>query len=292
MPVAYTIQPTYAIDDATLLETDLTTCTLLVLVGSGTFSYAVLSPLQRKFLALKSYSYQPKTLAMADLEMIEEIFDADKLLFTAFKQVLLAFDSPESTLVPEALFQPQLKRDYLHVAQLEKMQEAVLFDTVPELGLVNVYAIDKDILGFLRKEFSSDTVMHAYTGLLKAYRKDNEVQFSDGVVYVEVQPMQFALTIFAGGKLLLQQQLGYRSGLDMVYYIVNSLRQLGLSELQAKVKLGGALTEDSQVYHELHRFLPRLDWVHKPDGFLYIPRMNEVPPHHFHNLYALALCVS
>ncbi len=86
MPVAYTIQPTYAIDDATLLETDLTTCTLLVMIGAGTFSYAVLAPLQRKFLALKSYSYQPRTVAMADLEMIEQIFDADRLLFTAFKR--------------------------------------------------------------------------------------------------------------------------------------------------------------------------------------------------------------
>ncbi|SIN98431.1 DUF3822 family protein [Chitinophaga niabensis] len=291
MPVAYTIQPTYAIDDATLLETDLTICTLLVLIGSGTFSYAVLAPNTRKFLALKSYSYQPKTLAVADLEMIEQIFDADKLLFTAFKEVLLAFDSPDSTLVPEPLFAGQLKKDYLHTAHLERMQEAVLTDSLPDLGMVNVYATDKDILGFLRKEFSSDRVVHAHSALLKSYKQDRDIMFSDGVVFIEVQQQQFALTIYAAGKLLLQQQLPYRSGLDIVYYIVNSLRQLELTELQAKIKLGGALTKDSQVYQELNRFLPRLDWVNKPEGFLYIGKMNEVPAHHFHNLYALALCV-
>ncbi|MGX5820542.1 DUF3822 family protein [Chitinophaga lutea] len=291
MPVAYTIQPTYAIDDATLLETDLTTCTLLVLVGSGTFSYAVLSPLQRKFLALKSYSYQPRTLAVADLEMIEQIFDADKLLFTAFKQVLLSFDSPDTTLVPEALFQPQLKKDFLHVTHLEKTQEAVLYDLLPELRMVNVYAVDKDVLGFLRKEFSSDGVVHAYSALLKAYQSDADIRSGEGTVFLELQPMQFALTVYAGGDLLLQQQCAYRSGLDIVYYIVNSLRQLKLSEQHARVKLGGAVTQDSQVYQELYRFLPNLEWMHKPDGFLYIPRMQEVAPHHFHNLYALALCV-
>lgn len=291
MPVAYTIQPTYAIDDATLLETDLTICTLLVLIGSGTFSYAVLAPSSRKFLALKSYSYQPKTLAVADLEMIEQIFDADKLLFTAFKEVLLGFDSPDNTLVPEPLFASQLKKDYLHVAHLERMQEAVLSDSLPDLGMVNVYATDKDILGFLRKEFSSDRVVHAHSALLKSYKQDRDIMFSDGVVFIEVQQQQFALTIYAAGKLLLQQQLPYRSGLDIVYYVVNSLRQLELTELHAKIKLGGALTKDSQVYQELNRFLPRLDWVNKPEGFLYIGKMNEVPAHHFHNLYALALCV-
>ena len=99
------------------------------------------------------------------------------------------------------------------------------------------------------------------------------------------------MTIYTAGNLLMQQQFIYRSGLDIVYYIVNSLRQLELSEQQAKIRLGGALTQDSQVYQELYRFLPRLDWVQKPEGFQYIPRMNDIPAHHFHNLYALALCV-
>lgn len=291
MPVAYTIQPTFAIDDATLLETDLTTCTLLVLIGSGTFSYAVLLPSSRKFLALKSYSYQPKTLSVADLEMIEQIFDADRLLFTAFRQVLLAFDSQDSTLVPEALFQPALKKDYLHVTHQEKMHEAVLVDLLPELGMVHVFATDKDVLGFLRKEFSTTNVVHASSALLKTYRNDRDVQFSDGVVFIEIQPQHFALTIYAAGRLLLQQQFTYRSGLDIVYYITNALRELGLDEQQAKIKLGGAVMHDSQVYLELNRFLPRLDWVKKPENFSYITKMGEVPGHHFHNLYALALCV-
>lgn len=291
MPVAYTIQPTYAIDDATLLETDLTTCTLLVLIGAGTFSYAVMSPLQRKFLALKSYSYQPKTVAMADLEMIEHIFDADRLLFTAFKEVLLAFDSPDNTLVPEAHFQPQLKKDYLRAVLPEKIHEAVLTDLLPELGIVNVFAVDKDMLGFLRKEFSTDRVIHAHSALLKAYQADRDVQHPEGIACIEVAAQQFTLTIYAAGTLQMQQQYTYRSGLDIVYYIVNSLRQLGFAEQESRIKLGGAVTQDSQVYQELNRFLPRLEWAHKPDGFLYIPKMNELPPHHFHNLYALALCV-
>lgn len=289
--MAYTIQPTYAIDDATLLETDLTTCTLLVLIGNGIFSYAVLAPATRKFLALKSYSYQPKTLSVADLEMIEQIFDADKLLFTAFKEVILAFDSPDNTLVPVQLYQPQLKKDFLHVAQPEKIHEAVLTDHLPAQGIVNVYATDKDILGFLRKEFSSDRTVHAHSALLKAYVQDNDIHAAEGIVFIEIHAQQFTLTIYAGGKLLLQQQFGYRSGLDIVYYIVNALRQLGLNEQQAKVKLGGAVMQDSQVYQELNRFLPRLDWVRKPEGFTYISRMQDIPGHHFHNLYALALCV-
>lgn len=291
MPVAYTIQPTYAIDDATLLETDLTTCTLLVMIGSGTFSYAVLAPLQRKFLALKSYSYQPRTVAMADLEMIEQIFDADRLLFTAFKKVLLAFSSAENTLVPREFYQQQLRKDYLQAALPHKTQDAVLADELADMGLVNVFSVDKDMLGFLRKEFSTDDVAHANTALLKAYRQDADHTAPEGIAYAEVQAQQFTLTVFAGGQLLMQHQYAHRGGLDIVYYTVNSLRQLGLSELKSRIKIGGALTKDSQVFIELSRFLPRIEWVYRPDGFLYIPKMVDMPSHQFFNLYALALCV-
>ncbi|UYQ94254.1 DUF3822 family protein [Chitinophaga horti] len=291
MPVAYTIQPTFAIDDTSLLETDLTTCHLVVLVGKGTFSYAVYTAAMRKFLALKSYSFQPATGAVAELEMIEQVFDADKLLLTAFKEVLLAFDTADNTLVPEMFYGAQLKKDFLHVAHQEKMQEAVLTDTLPELGMVNVYATDKDILGFLRKEFSTDKVVHAHTALLKAYNQDPDIHSPDGTVFIEVQQQKFTLTLYSSGNLLLQQQFTYKSGLDVVYYAVNALRQLQLSEQDVRVKLGGALEEHSQVYQELYKFIPKLSWVQRPDGFSFLAKMQEVPSHHFHNLYALALCV-
>src|ERR1041384_592489 len=154
MPVAYNINPVYTVDDESLLETDLTTCHLLVLIGSGAFSYVVYDPAAEKFLALKSYQFQTQRQVVADLEMIEQVFDADKLLFTAFRSVMIGFDANSNTLVPDAHYDPQLKKDYLHIAFQEKMQEAVMADILPELSLVNVYAVDKDILGYLRKEFS------------------------------------------------------------------------------------------------------------------------------------------
>ena len=79
MSVLHNIQPAFAVYDATLLENDLNTCHLLVMVGQGTFSYVVFDPLTNRFLALKSYNFQPQKLAVADLEMIEQVFDADKL---------------------------------------------------------------------------------------------------------------------------------------------------------------------------------------------------------------------
>jgi len=291
MPVAYNIHPSYAVDDETLLETDLTTCHLLVLIGKGTFSYAVFDPAIQKFLALKSYSYQPQKMAIADLEMIEQVFDVDKLLLTAFKSVLLAFDTPECSLIPETHYVPRLKKDYLHAVHQEKLQEAVLADIMPALSIVNVFAVDKDLLGFLRKEFSTDRIIHAHTALLQSYPMDLDYQSGDGVAFVEVQRNRFTLTVYTSGNLLIQQQHEYEEGLDIVYHLVNTLRQLGVDEQKIKVKLSGALATDSQVYQEVFKFIPRLEWTQRLSGFKYITQMQEIPGYYFHNLYALALCV-
>ena len=179
MPVAYNIFPAFAVDDETLLETDLTACNLLVLVGNGTFSYVVYNDATKKFLALKSYRYHPSKLAVADLEMIEQVFDTDKLLLTAFKSILLAFKTSDSALVPGPYYMSSLKKEYLHLSVPEKIQEAILADHSPELEAVNVYSIDKDLLGFLRKEFSTDLVIHANTALLHSYTMDFDYKAKD-----------------------------------------------------------------------------------------------------------------
>lgn len=291
MPVAYNIHPAFTVDDETLLETDLTACHLLVMVGHGTFSYAVYDPAAHRFLALKAYTFQPRQLALADLQMIEEVFDVDKLLFTAFKSVLLSFDTGNSVLVPDKYFNPQLKKDYLHLASPERLQEAVLYDMMPGLQVVNVYGVDKDLLGFLRKEFATDITLHAQSALLQAYPLDLDYRFSDGIAFLEIQASRFTLTIYHGGVLQLQQHLVYATGLDIVYHLVNALRQLGINEQRAKVKLAGVMNSDSPVYQEIIKFIPRVEWAQRVPGLHYITKMQEIPGYYFHNLYALALCV-
>jgi len=291
MPVAYNIHPAFTVDDETLLETDLTACYLFVLVGSGTFSYVVFDPAAKKFLALKSYHFTPRKLALADLEMIEQVFDTDKLLFTAFKSILLAFNTGSGVLVPHEYYTPSMKKDYLHLAMPEKVQEAVLSDLLPGLPMVNIYSVDKDLLGFLRKEFSTDLVIHANSALLQSYTLDLDFNAANGVAFVEVQQHTFIITIYAGGKLLIQQEADYQAGLDVVYTLVNMLRQLGLDEQQVKVKLGGAVATDAGVYQEMYKFIPHLEWMQRLPGFSYITKMQEIPGYYFHNLYALALCV-
>ncbi|RFS20576.1 DUF3822 family protein [Chitinophaga silvatica] len=291
MHVAYNIFPAFTVDDETLLETDLTACSLLVLVGNGTFSYVVYDTAANKFLALKSYKYTPSKLAVADLEMIEQVFDTDKLLLTAFKSVLLAFKTSDQVIVPSCYYNPSLKKDYLHFSVSEKIQEAVLADQSNKMDAVNIYSVDKDLLGFLRKEFSTDLVIHANTALLQSYPMDFDFNAAEGIVFIEVEQLSFTMTVYKGGKLLIQKEADYEGGLDVVYAMVNILRQLGLNEQLVKVKLGGTVATDAGVYQEMYKFIPHLEWIQRVPGFNYITKMQEIPGYFFHNLYALALCV-
>jgi hypothetical protein len=134
-------------------------------------------------------------------------------------------------------------------------------------------------------------VIHANSALLQSYPMDLDYNAADGVAFVEVEQHTFMVTVYAGGKLLIQQESDYQTGLDVVYTVVNILRQLDLNEQLVKVKLGGAVVTDAGVYQEMYKFIPHLEWIQRLPGFNYITKMQEIPGYYFHNLYALALCV-
>lgn len=282
------LQPVFSVDDPLLLQTDLTACTLLLQVGSQHFGYAVLDEF-RCFLALKYYSFQLDAQNKSALDAIEQFLDADKLLYTAFKQTVIGIDSAIQTLVPAPLYQAELKRDYLQYFNYNLHGQAILADKLPQLESVNIYAIDKNVLGYLKKEFATENVKNTHTALLQCLY--NEYMHEDRqFMCIMVYPHNFSATVFSGRQLLYHQHIDYHSGLDVAYHALNILNQLELLPDETTVYLGGAVTEQSLVFEELYKYIMYVEWLQRPYGFHYSERFNAYPAHHFFTLLALAAC--
>ncbi|HEY6082630.1 MAG TPA: DUF3822 family protein [Chitinophagaceae bacterium] len=277
----------FTVEDPKIIsETDLTTCDLLMLVGHQHFSYALLEGNHMRFIGLKSYSFPA---AGTLLEEVEQVFGQDKLLFTAFRQTRIAFDSPRQTLVPAALYTADSRREHLQLLYGPGEDEVVMSDSIPEADILNVYAVDRNLAGYLKKEFGVEKIYHAQTALLKAVIKEQAEQ-DDPFLLLQVQQQKFTAVVFSGGQLQYQQQLPYQTGMDIVYHVLNIAGQLQIDPQQITVLLGGEIMEESQLYQELYRFISKLKWLNRPASFHYIEKFNAYPSQHFYNLFALALC--
>lgn len=281
------LQTAFVVEDPRVLShTDLTTCQLLIQVGTHYFSYVLLDAQHQQFIDLKSY-YFP--VAGNLIEEVERILDRDKILLTSFKLTRIAFDTPRQTLVPATVYSAELKEEYLKLLYGGERDETIFSDPLPDAGMVNVYGADRNLAGYLKKEFPSAKLYHAQTALLQpvvaGLWKDDE-----HFVLLQVQQQRMSLLVFSGRRVLYQHQFAYHKGLDIVYHVLNVMRQLKLPPQHSTVLLGGDITEDSEVYQELYKFIEKLEWVDRPASFRYIEKFNSYPRHYFYNLFALALC--
>jgi hypothetical protein len=288
MPAIPQIQPIFAIDDEELAVTDLTSCHLLILAGQSQFKYAVLDPVERKFIALKTYQDASLRNGLEDLELIESCFDSDKLLYTAFKHTRIAFNSHRNVLVPAPLYSVTGKKEPLSLLHGEATDEVVLMDEVPALDLMNVYAVHRNILGFLKKEFPAAVLCHAVTPLLTSWNE--EVRLQKEAIFILVQPSWFHVLAFCEGKLMLQQQTRYSGTSDVVYHVLNIIRQLNFLPATATIYIAGDSSENADIFEGLGQFIAAVRWLERPQGFRFAEKFTDYPSSYFYHLFTVASC--
>ncbi|MHB1922638.1 MAG: DUF3822 family protein [Chitinophagaceae bacterium] len=281
------IKPVFAIDDPVLPETDLTACTLLLQIGAQHFNYTLFHEEEKKFLTLKSYHYQFNGHWKTDLEMVEHFFNVDKILYTAFRKILVAFNVPKNTLVPQNFFYPSIKREQLQLIYGEIPHETIMADHLPELGLVNIYAAKKDLVGFLRKEFPQLRFFHTDSCLMKTFFKRKD---PGRMIYLIIQLEWMSLIAMENGQVFFQKQFYYQTPADLVYHTLNVTKMLEWDIQESRVLLGGNISMDSAAFEELNRFIPQLDWLGRPQGVKFSEKFLEQPSQYFFNLFSLALC--
>lgn len=282
-------EPAFAADDAQkLAKTDLTKCSLLLNIGSHLLSYAIFDPRDQYFISLKGYYFDLDTHGHPLIEFLEQFFDRDKILFTAFSQTKISFDTPEFTLIPLDLYDPALKREYLGLIHPEYGTQSLLIDQINAHKAVNLYAVDKNVSGYLKKEFRAARYYHTETAFLCALMKYEEQ--AGKRIYVRIMTDRITITVMDDGRLLMMQPYVISHGMDALYYVTNAMKRHQFRPEETRVFLSGEIEEDSPLYLELHYEIPSVSWLKHPAAFHYVPAFRDYPEHHFYNLLSLASC--
>jgi hypothetical protein len=291
MTATFIPEPAFAIDDPQrMAKTDLTRCTLLMNVGAHQLSYAVFDPHDQCFIALKGYYFDTGAEEAPLLEIMEQCFNHDKILFTAFSKIKISFDNPEFTLVPASLFDPALKREYLALLNPEYPHRSLLHDqiNINSLKAVNVYAVSKNTAGYLKKEFSAARYYHTETAFLSSLLKHED--HSGNRIYVRVLPGRITVVVIASGKLMMMQPYAINHGTDALYHVLNAIRRLHIQHERVQIFLSGEIEDSSPLYKELLYEIPEVSWLRRPDAYHYTQGFSRYPDHHFYHLLSLASC--
>jgi len=289
MAVTIINEPAFTAEDAPrLAKTDLTQCTLLMNIGPHQLAYALQDPQDQTFISVKGYFFDTGTAGHSLIEILEQCFDHNKILFTAFHNTRISFDTPEFSLIPSDLYDPALKREYLRFLHPDHPGYVLMYDQINSQKAVNVFGADKNVAGYLKKEFPSARFYHAQTAFLCSlikYEPQDERR-----AYIRVLTDSVIITILESGKLLMMQNYPIFHSTDALYFTVNALRQLHLPAGSTRIFLSGEIEDDAPLYLELLHGLSAVSWLKRPEGFHYVQAFTEYPDHYFYNLISLATC--
>lgn len=293
MPEIPKLEPVYSIEDPKRVsQTDLTSCHLAIQVGNTHFSYAILDPGTNTFIALRAYYLDTEKGPTGQLESLEAYLHQEPILYTAFREIRVSFDTPRFCLVPKKVFEQEYKREYLSMLFAENYGQVYLENSSSSNPFHLVYAVDKNLIGYLRKEFGTDRIFHTQHVFLDCVVRHPAVQAGNSVMFIRVLSGYFTLTFFKDRKLLVSQSHYMLKESDVAYHALLAWNQLAESSENLELVLSGDMDESSPVFVELGRYFREIGWLERSTVFQYIDAFNQYRPYMFYSITSLLSCES
>lgn len=263
---------------------------LSILLGVDSLVYLVYNN-TFQLLLLNRLNFDP-TQAESPEAAIRKVIEGEKLLQNSYGSVKIAVDSRLQTLVPHRLFDgSDLRTYFLNLAPLAP--GVTLADNhLSELEAHLVYAHSFELLKVFTEFFPSAEVFHLGSAVLTGCHKLQQEQQGERI-YLNVQDHNLHIAYFRDTELVFYNRFGFRDGKDFVYYALLAYDQFHLDAERVPVRLSGDITEDSEIYKLLYRYIRHLDFAAPPVTYRLSDRAAEqISEHRYFALYSLHECRS
>jgi len=216
-----------------------------------------------------------------------KLFAAHPELNGNFYRVSVCYDHPQSTLVPLKYYNHEKGTLLLKTMFGVNVTAIVFSEAVTEWQLYNIYAVPKEVHGWMSMKFASGKFWHQYSVSIKNIIAADE----DGSLLVDLRKEDFTVLAAANSKLLIAQTFNYSTPEDVLYYLLKVCQQFGLSQREVHLGLSGLVDLQSALYKGLHQYFIHIEF-RDAKWTIPISANNECPAHFFTSLNDLSGCAS
>jgi len=284
------LKPAFQIEVPDISDEDLSHCRLFVEVNAHSFTYTLLNQRNMGPLVVKYFQLdQGKDRRLT--ETLREILENDPLLKRQVKETLLVYNFPEASLVPEPLFSMDTNKEIIDIVHGNLQKGLVLSEKIPWWELFNVYRISPELHQLLQQQFTAGKYWHYYSLLLKSYKMfDSGAGEGKDCLKVVFYPDKMVVLVIKQGKVHLMQTFNYQDVKDVVYYLLNTCRQLDLNPEEARLLVGGLIDRQSALSEELFKYFLQVDFENIDESIKVTDELRELPLHYFSSILKMAVC--
>ena len=169
-----------------------------------------------------------------------------------------------NTLIPNELFDERELESYLRFSHELPKGQILLFDRLPELDSVNVFAMSAIQEKNLHELWDDVTITHQSSVFLHGVMHEDPYD-DKTVAYVNVNSRTFDLAVVSEGKLQFFNNFKFNTKDDFIYFLMFALEQQQLSGQEVPVYFSGLITGNSEIIKLCERYIKRIHFIN-PDG--------------------------
>ncbi len=234
-------KPTYSFIDTVFEETLYAECDLLIVIGSFSYSYAIVR--NEQIIVLEKFSITTNT------ESLLHVYDERSWLTKDFNRVVVAHITSTSTVVPTTHYNSNAKEilELLYDQDAEAIK--AYCDDCNDNTLKVIYRTHNDIVRKMIGQYATADVYHLQTVMI------NQTQnLAESTLTLMAIDHTYVLQLHTAEKLMLSKTIVCDSNQSFLYNILAFCKMYQIDTNQVKVELGGWLMEQSPFYDEVQKY--------------------------------------
>jgi hypothetical protein len=260
---------------------------LNVLVGSDSIYYLI-HDAQMNVLVLKSFHFdQGKNTDLA--ASLKTAFIDDPLLKEPFLRTKIVFTTPHFTLVPTKFYD-----ENQHTAYFENLTELIGYDQITvdpikNLDVQNVYLVDNQLAAVAKTILPNAQHHHVFSSLILGFQKIAENR-GGHQLFANIRDGLLQILFFDGRDLIFANSFAFKTPQDVIYYLLNCYEQFKLNPEVTPLSISGSLTEHSDIFKYVYRYIRHISFVPTPAFFRFGQQFTGIPAHFYFDLFSVNLC--
>ncbi len=261
---------------------------LIVGCNSNSLQYAVFDPDKHKFVAFTIKYIQAVRDKYTYYDQIKNFISENELLSLPYKNVRIIYETQQSTLVPDALFDIAEAGTYLRYNQQLLPDDVILTDKLRNNETANIFCVPAGFQDAIN--LPNSTIHHHASVFIESLLLQNKNNIVPQMVFVQVHAAFFDIMVLENRRLKFYNTFAYKTAEDFMYFVLLVFGQLKMSPEQTGVTLMGEIVKISALYELLYKYIRNLQFVKAGEMFASSHILNNVSPHLFYSLFNTVLC--
>ncbi|OUV74774.1 MAG: hypothetical protein CBC83_03950 [Flavobacteriales bacterium TMED123] len=259
-------------------------CHLSVEVGANHIVYTLFDTLNLTYVLLRDFHFEAKNIEEVT-NKVNEIIDHESLLQRSFYSSSLTFANFPSTLVPTTFYKEEEKRKIL--AFNHEVYDEVLTDQLQYMEAVNIYSIPSYLLDTIRNAFPNTQIKCSSTILIEQLLFQDEKKEK---VFASVKKDMLEICVIEDNKLAFHNCFKCEAKEDLLYYLLFTMEQLGLSEEETDLVLLDDILTSDDTYQLLYEYVKNISFGNRPNNLKYAKQLEGLKTHKYFCLFSQLLC--